>query len=271
MLLYFPMKVFFADSFTIIPFKGNPAAVVLLDRSIAEGTMQAIASEIGYSETAFLQKERDGHFLIRFFTPKQEIMLCGHATLAAAFILFREENCSELVFRNAENQIFELSNRRQGVTMRFPIYPVEPFVLPLPMLDALGIKTYQEGSFNRELKIVIIEISEAEALKKLKPDFIMLEKSYVGIHGVLVTCRGDEEGVDFMYRYFWPWAGTNEDPVTGAVQTFLTPYWAKRLGTKKLVAVQSSARAGRMSTILAEDRVMITGEVVITMEGELKI
>jgi len=265
------MKVFFADSFTNVPFKGNPAAVVLLDRSIAGETMQAIASEIGYSETAFLQKEGDALYLIRFFTPKQEIMLCGHATLAAAFILFSEESCSELVFRNAENQTFELANRRQGLTMRFPTYPVEPFVPPLPMLDALGIKTYQEGSFNRELKIVIIEISEVGALQKLTPDFIMLEKSYAGIHGVLVTCRGDEEGVDFMYRYFWPWAGTNEDPVTGGVQTFLTPYWANRLGKTHLGAVQPSTRTGRMSTALEENNVMITGEVVITMEGELKI
>ena len=271
MLIYFPMKVFFADSFTNIPFKGNPAAVVIPDRAIAEDAMQAIASEIGYSETAFLQKEKEGRYLIRFFTPKQEIMLCGHATLAAAHILFGAENCSDLVFRNAENQHFTLAKSQQGVTMRFPIYPVEPFVPPAPMLDALGIKTYQEGSFNRALHIVMLEISGPETLRKLTPDFIMLEKSYAGIHGVLVTCRGGEKGVDFMYRYFWPWAGTNEDPVTGAVQTFLTPYWASRLGTNKLVAVQSSARTGRMSTTLAEDSVMITGEVVITMEGELKI
>lgn len=265
------MKIFFADSFTNMPFKGNPAAVVILDHAIAEESMQAIASEIGYSETAFLQKEAGGQYLIRFFTPKQEIMLCGHATLAAAHIMFREENCSDLVFRNAESQLFALAKSQQGVSIRFPNYPVEPFVPPMPMLEALGIKTYQEGSFNRELRIVMIEISEADALKNLRPDFVLLESSYTGIHGVLVTCRGDEEGIDFKYRYFWPWAGTNEDPVTGGVQTFLTPYWATRLGKKNLVAVQSSARTGRMSTTLAEDSVIITGEVVITMEGELNI
>lgn len=271
MLIYFLMKVFFADSFTSIPFKGNPAAVVLTVDGISAGTMQAIASEIGYSETAFLQKEEDGQYLIRFFTPKQEIGLCGHATLAAAFILFREENCRELIFRNTAGQTFELTHSEMGVTMRFPIYAVEPFVPPLPMLEALGIKSYQEGSFNRELKIVVIEVSEAETLKKLTPDFIMLEKSYEGIHGVLVTCKGDEAGVDFMYRYFWPWAGTNEDPVTGGVQTFLTPYWAERLGKMQMVAVQPSSRTGRMLTALKENNVMITGEAVITMEGELKI
>lgn len=265
------MKVFLADSFTSVPFKGNPAAVVLLDCAIAADTMQAIASEIGYSETAFLLKKEDSEFLIRFFTPKQEIMLCGHATLASAYILFREKNCSNLMFSNVENQKFELANSGQGVTIRFPKYPVESFVPPQQMLDALGIKIWKEASFNKELRIIIIEISEAKVLKKLSPDFIMLENSYAGIHGVLVTAKGDEEGVDFMYRYFWPWAGTNEDPVTGGVQTFLAPYWSKRLGKLQMVAVQPSARTGRMSITLEENSVMITGEVVITLEGELKI
>jgi PhzF family phenazine biosynthesis protein len=265
------MKVFFADSFTNVPFKGNPAAVVLLDRTISTEKMQMIASEIGYSETAFLLKEENDQYLIRFFTPKQELMLCGHATLASAYVLFQMENNSNLVFRNTDHQRFELTNSQPGVTMFFPAYAVESFVPPPQMLEAIGIKAYKEGSYNRELKIVMIEIAEASLLKKLTPDFIKLENSYSGIHGVLVTARGNEEGIDFVYRYFWPWAGTNEDPVTGGVQTFLTPYWATRLSKNQMVAVQPSARTGRMKTAVSDDRISIVGEVVITMEGELKV
>jgi predicted PhzF superfamily epimerase YddE/YHI9 len=136
------------------------------------------------------------------------------------------------------------------------------------MTAALGISEIVNKRYSPKNKIILIEIKSAAELANLKPDFAALINSHTGINGVLVTAVSDNETFDFHYRYFWPWAGTNEDPVTGGIQTFLTKYWAQKLNKTKLNAYQSSLRTGSMRTELAEDKVFIFGEAVTVLEGQ---
>jgi len=266
------MKTYFVDSFTTEIFKGNPAAVCIPDSELDNDTMQKIATEIGFSETAFIKQITGNTYSIRFFTPKKEIPLCGHATLASSKIIFDTTGIDVVTFINCEN--VELKTRKEDdgkIVMQFPVYDTEKIEVPKVMLDALGITTTINTRFSQKNKIILIEIKDADTLGKLSPDFTALINSYTGINGVLVTARSSNTDFDFHYRYFWPWAGTNEDPVTGGVQTFLTKYWAGKLNKNKFKAFQSSLRTGMMSTELFPDKVLIYGEAVTVLEGEFNI
>jgi PhzF family phenazine biosynthesis protein len=265
------MKVYFVDSFTTQRFKGNPAAVCLVEENFDVITMQNIATEIGFSETAFIKKvnDTDNNYTIRFFTPKMEISLCGHATLAASKIIFDTTNLQNITFVNCEKVELKIGKVNDKIVMQFPVYDTTEINVPQSVLEAIGIEKTVDTRFNPDLKIIILEIDDTETLVNLKPDYFALINSYTGIAGVLVTAYSKSEEFDFHYRYFWPWAGTNEDPVTGAVQTFLTKYWAKKLNKQKLNAFQSSARTGIMTTELFKDKVVIYGDAVVVFEGIL--
>ena len=265
------MKTYFVDSFTNQPFKGNPAAVCFAQEKLSDEIMQHVATEIGFSETAFVQLLSTGRYGIRFFTPKKEIPLCGHATLASAKVIFDTTGLNEVVFVNCENVALKTSKVNGKISMQFPVYDTEAIEVPDRMLKALGIEIAVNTGYNKKNNIILIEIAEATRLAELRPDFAALIKSYDGINGVLVTAPSHEPAFDFHYRYFWPWAGTEEDPVTGAVQTFLTKYWATKLNKKKLNAFQSSLRTGVMSTELHQEHVIIYGEAVIILEGAFKL
>lgn len=142
--------------------------------------------------------------------------------------------------------------------------------VPQNMLNALGVNEIINKRYSPNNKIILIEIKDTKVLADLRPDFLSLVNSYDGINGVLVTAQSDSTDFDFHYRYFWPWAGTNEDPVTGGIQTFLTKYWATKLKKNKLSAFQSSLRTGMMNTELYQDKVMIYGEAVTVFEGQFK-
>jgi PhzF family phenazine biosynthesis protein len=264
------MRTYFVDSFTNQRFKGNPAAVYIDERPIDDATMQSIATEIGFSETAFIRQISVDVFGIRFFTPKIEIPLCGHATLAAAKILFDTTELEKISFLNCENVEFKIEKKDGTIVIQFPVYETDAMEVPKIVLDALGIHDALNARFSEKNKIIQIEIKDTETLAGLNPDFPALIDSYKGINGVLVTAQSHSGEFDFHYRYFWPWAGTNEDPVTGGVQTFLTKYWAQKLGKKKLKAFQSSQRTGIMTTELIDDGVLIYGEAVTVFEGEFK-
>ena len=152
--------------------------------------------------------------------------------------------------------------------MQFPVYDTEPTEVSQKMLEALGISEIVNKRYNPKNKIILIEIKSSSELASLKPDFPALINSYTGINGVLVTAISDSEDFDFHYRYFWGWVGTDEDPVTGGVQTFLTKYWATKLNKTKLNAYQSSFRTGTMSVELLSDKVCILGEAVTVLEGQ---
>ncbi|MCI3937161.1 PhzF family phenazine biosynthesis protein [Chryseobacterium aahli] len=262
------MKTYFVDSFTNQKFKGNPAAVCIAESDLNNATMQSIASEIGFSETAFIKQITDNTYSIRFFTPKIEIPLCGHATLASSKIVFDTTSFDTIKFINSNNVELFIEKVENKIKMQFPVYETEEIEVPQKMLDALGISEIVNTRYNTNNKIILIEIKNAIKLSNLKPDFAALINSYTGINGVLVTAVSDNENFDFHYRYFWPWAGTNEDPVTGSIQTFLTKYWATKLNKTKLNAYQSSLRTGTMSTELLQNNVSILGEAVTVLEGQ---
>ena len=266
------MKTFFVDSFTDQKFKGNPAAVCLTETELSNSTMQSIATEIGFSETAFIKKTDGNTYSIRFFTPKKEIPLCGHATLASSKIIFDATKFDTITFINCENVELKTQKKDDGkIVMQFPVYDTEEIGVPKAMLDALGIVVTVNTRFCPKNKIILIEINNSDELAGLSPDFTKLINSYNGINGVLVTARSNNTDYDFHYRYFWPWAGTNEDPVTGGVQTFLTKYWAGKLNKNKFKAFQSSLRTGMMITELFPDKVLIYGEAVTVLEGEFDV
>ncbi|HEY6437650.1 MAG TPA: PhzF family phenazine biosynthesis protein, partial [Ignavibacteriaceae bacterium] len=216
------MKTYFVDSFTNQKFKGNPAAVCIAETDLDSTTMQSIATEIGFSETAFIKNIDNNTYSIRFFTPKMEISLCGHATLASSKIIFDTTTLQNIIFINCENVELKIRKANDKIVMQFPVYETTKIDVPKSVLDAMGIDKTVETRFSPDRKIILIEINNSNALANLKPDFLALTNSYAGIHGVLVTAQSNSHDFDFHYRYFWPWAGTNEDPVTGGIQTFLT-------------------------------------------------
>ena len=151
------------------------------------------------------------------------------------------------------------------------MYETQPAEAPPALVAALGIKTVRHAAYNKETRILLLEIEDHQVLAGLEPDFAALYRSHQGINGVLVTAASGTDGFDFHSRYFWPWSGTNEDPVTGGTHTFLTPYWSQRLGKTKLKSFQASKRTGFMDVALLDGKVQIQSQAVIVFEGNLKI
>jgi len=270
------ITTYIVDSFTNEIFKGNPAAVCLLDNEISETLMLSIAKEFNLSETAFVQKlDKNNTFSIRFFSPKIEIPLCGHATLAASKVLFEKNpGMDQIHFINIQQLDLMIKKAGEMITMEFPVYDTKPVDVPLVLLDALGITNIAvvNTAYNEETNIILIEIDNCLILRSLHPNFEALLKSHDTINGVLVTATSDKKDFDFESRYFWPWSGTNEDPVTGGTHTFLTKYWGKRLDKQKMRSYQCSERSGFMEVeLISSDKFTITSTARIFFEGELSL
>ena len=266
------MKTYIVDSFTKEPFRGNPAGVCLLQNELGNEKMLAIAREFGLSETAFIQQTaKNNTYSIRYFSPKKEIALCGHATLASAKVIFKNTGVDEIHFITAENLDLPVKQRDEEIIMEFPIYDTIAATAPLSMLEALGLKEVIQTSYSSKNKILVLEINGTHLLANLHPDFNALVSSHNNINGVLVTARSEDLEYDYHYRYFWPWAGTDEDPVTGGVQTFLAKYWSTRLNKKIMNAFQSSSRTGYMKIELGTEKVLIISHAVIIFEGDLVV
>ncbi len=250
------------DAFTDKVFRGNPAAVCPLDRWLSDTDLQAIAEENNLSETAFYVPV-DAGFHLRWFTPRAEVDLCGHATLATAFVIF---NFSDY----ADNTVkFETKSGELAVTknndllvMNFPSQPGKLCATPPLLVEGLG-KTPIEVLSSEDYMAVL----ENEAdLAVLKPNFDAL--SQLDLRGVMVTAKGND--VDFVSRFFAPRYGINEDPVTGSAHCALTPYWANKLKKTKLCARQVSKRTGYIECELKGNRVLLSGKAVKYMEGKIK-
>jgi len=266
------MRTFIVDSFTDTPFRGNPAGVCLLDSQLSDERMLHIAQELNLSETAFLSPlESGGAFSIRYFSPKMEIALCGHATLASAKVIFSVHQLNEVHFINIQNLDLSAKELDGQIVMEFPVYDTRPADAPSALLAALGVKAIKNSVYNEETKILLLEIADTEELAGLDPDFAALQRSHNSINGVLVTAPARAGGCDFHSRYFWPWSGTNEDPVTGGTHTFLAKYWASRLGKTRMKSFQSSKRTGSMDVELIADKLRILAQAVIVFEGRLAI
>jgi PhzF family phenazine biosynthesis protein len=262
------MKTYIVDSFTEEPFKGNPAGVCITDKQLPDSFMLKIAQELGLSETAFIQAtDKTNAWTIRYFSPRMEIPLCGHATLAAARIVLDKTSSDEVVFTTLESVRLPVRRTGDALTMEFPIYGIHPAEVPPELLAALGIDRIVNSAFNKETQILMIEIDDCTTLKILRPDFPALVQSHDAINGVLVTAAADDD-FDFHSRYFWPWSGTNEDPVTGGTHTFLAPYWSRKLNRKRLKSFQCSARTGSMEVEVIATTLLITGHATTVFSGE---
>jgi len=266
------IKSFIVDAFTSALFKGNQAAVCLLDTALEEHTMLLIAKEFGFSETAFIDQISEGTFSIRYFSPKMEIPLCGHATMASAKVLFEENSTlNQLVFHTHSGYTLEIERKDKEISMYFPVLGLADYSLSPEILEAIGIKQVQYCGYNKEHNIVLVEMGSSEELANLKPDFSTLRNCKTSINGVAVTAASASDIYDYEYRYFWPWSGTDEDPVTGAVQSFLVPYWTQKLNAFTLTAFQCSERTGEMRVELTQDKVIITSNAVIFSRGSIKL
>ena len=267
------IETYIVDSFTDEPFKGNPAGVCIVKNELSDSEMLSIAKELGLSETAFIGEITEtNEYPIRFFSPVMEIPLCGHATLASSKVLFERNGQNSLDFVNIQNLKLPIERNGDFIKMGFPIYDTISKEVPYELLNALGINEVNNSVYNAETKILLLEIQSAELLKNLTPDFDKLKKSHKGINGVLVTALSTKAGFDFESRYFWPWSGTNEDPVTGGTHTFLAKYWGKKLNKSKMNSFQCSERTGFMEVELLDEKNMtITSKAKIILKGKLKI
>jgi len=252
--------IFQIDAFADRPFAGNPAAVAILQEWLPDHLMQAIALENNLAETAFLVKEAGG-WHIRWFTPELEIDLCGHATLASAFVVSNElkEPGDCLRFASMSGPL-SVERREDLLVLDFPSRPPIPCETPAGLFAALGM-TPRPVAKARDHFLVMDSEAEVAALR---PDFAALDK--VDSFGMIVTAPGDT--VDFVSRFFTPAAGIPEDPVTGSAHCTLIPYWAERLGKTRLSARQISRRGGDLDCELRGDRVRIGGRAVKVLQGE---
>ncbi len=263
-------KLIQIDAFTSIPFQGNPAAVCLLNKPREESWMQAIAAEMNLSETAFLAPGEDPFsraYQLRWFTPKVEVDLCGHATLAAAHALWTEgylKPTDAARFDTRSGRLTAVLDPSGWITLDFPAVPADPVDPPPELLPALGL---EEALFiGRSRFDLLIDVSSPAIVRSLDPDFRALSR--LDCRGVIVTSRG-EESFDFISRFFAPASGIDEDPVTGSAHCTLGPYWAGKLGKEELLAHQASPRGGVIRVQTAGDRVRLSGQAVTVLRGEL--
>jgi len=264
------MKTYIVDSFTDAPFRGNPAGVCHVDAEPGAHEMLAIAQELNLSETAFVRPLASGSgYAIRYFSPKMEIPLCGHATLASARVLLRTGDRSEVRFTTIQGIELMAWGAGDRIVMEFPVYETRPCDAPPALVAALGVGSIRHSAYNGETNILLLEMADPKALAALDPDFTALYRSHDSINGVVVTAASGTDGFDFHSRYFWPWSGTNEDPVTGGTHTFLAKYWSTRLGKTKMNSFQSSKRTGSMEVELVDGSLLIRGHAVIVFEGRL--
>jgi PhzF family phenazine biosynthesis protein len=257
--------IFKLDAFASKVFAGNPAAVMPMRSFPTEATMQAIAAENNLSETAFLVPE-GGDYRLRWFTPKVEVPLCGHATLASAAVVMErlEPGRRRVVFHTASGPL-EISRTNAGYVMNFPARLSEPVSPPVGLVDGLRIAPSEVlvNSFN-----YMAVLNSLQALRALAPAMATIAR--LDRPGVIVTAPGEGD-YDFVSRYFAPAKGIAEDPVTGAAHCMLAPYWAKRLSKSVLRAYQASPRGGEMICRVKGDRVELEGSCVFYLEGEVEI
>ena len=265
------MKYHVIDVFTDKLFNGNPAGVCLLDRWLPDDIMQNVAAENNLPETAFLVK-KEGYYDLRWFTPTIEIDLCGHATIASAFVLFEEteKSACEIKFKTMSGMI-EVIKENDLLYLDVPSRPVAPCPIYQTFEKAFGIKPVEV--FKAVDFLVMLE--NEETLRSLNPDFAVLKqlKDEVGLDtdsfGIIVTARGRE--CDFVSRFFAPNAGINEDSVTGRAHCSLIPFWSERLNKFKLTARQLSERGGVLVCENYKERVRIGGKAVRYLTGDIKL
>lgn len=254
------------DAFTSEPFGGNPAAVCLLPTPAETVWMQRVAREMNLSETAFLVRRETGEFDLRWFTPAVEVDLCGHATLASAHVLWEEGQLPpdrRAVFHTRSGRL-SAELRGGWIEMDFPAEPDEPVPAPDGLAAALGAEPAYVG---RNRFDYLIEVDAQGTVERLAPDMRRLRA--LETRGIIVTARAEEEGFDFVSRFFAPNTGVDEDPVTGSAHCCLGPYWQRRLGRSAFTARQVSERGGLVKVTVRGERVTLSGQAVTVLRGKL--
>lgn len=260
------LTLYQADAFTNKLFGGNPAAVIPLDSWIDDSLMQQIAMENNLAETVFFVPLKDG-FHIRWFTPELEIDLCGHATLASAFVLYQFLGYTEPVVRfHSKSGELLVTRKEDKLELNFPArMPELKTEYPEELLKGLGISNPVAVYKSRDY---VVELEKQKDVENCKPDFSLLNK--IDVIGIVITSPGRD--CDFVSRFFAPNCGIPEDPVTGSSHSTLIPFWAEKLNKKKMHALQLSPRGGELwCELLPGDRVLIAGECVFYMKGEIEI
>lgn len=261
-----PIPIFQVDAFTDRPFSGNPAAVCLLTESRDESWMQAVAAEMNLAETAFLVPEADGYRL-RWFTPTIEVDLCGHATLAAAHVLWtqgRADSGKPIRF-HTRSGVLTASQSEDRVELDFPLDPPSRVPPPPDLLEALNLP--DAAYIGRGRFDYLIEVASEEMVRSVGLDFPRLAR--VPARGIIVTALSASKSYDFVSRFFAPAAGVDEDPVTGSAHCCLGAYWQGRLGNSELIGYQASARGGGVNVRVRGDRAILGGQAVTVLRGEL--
>lgn len=262
------MRLLQIDAFTSVPFRGNPAAVCLLDGEREAAWMQDVAAEMSLAETAFLLRREDGDFSLRWFTPAVEVSLCGHATLASAHALWTEGilPANQVARFHTMSGLLTATPKGESIELDFPAKPETPAEAPNGLLDALGIASARYVGRNE--MDYLVEVASEEIVRGLQPDHGRLRT--FPVRGVIVTSKGSGE-FDFISRFFAPGSGIDEDPVTGSAHCCLAPYWAPRLGKTSFRAYQASPRGGVVEVMLVGDRVKLAGSAVTVLRGELTV
>ncbi|XP_043780755.1 phenazine biosynthesis-like domain-containing protein isoform X2 [Cervus elaphus] len=284
------LPIFIADAFTAKAFSGNPAAVCLLENKLDEDLHQKIAKEMNLSETAFIRKlhpndnfTQSSCFGLRWFTPQNEVPLCGHATLASAAVLFHKiKNVnSTLTFVTLSGEL-KARKEEDGIVLDLPLYPAHPQKLHEVedlIKTAIGDTLVQDVRYSPDTKKLLVRLSDTynrsflESLTVNTENLLQVETSGE-VKGLILTLKGEPDGqtqaFDFYSRYFAPWYGVAEDPVTGSAHAVLSSYWSEQLGKKHLHAFQCSNRGGELTISLRSDgRVDIKGGAALVLEGTL--
>lgn len=259
------LPIFKINAFTSVYRGGNPAGVCPLSAWLPDESMQSIARENGYSETAFFVQNGEGYDL-RWFTPGCEVDLCGHATLATAFALKSCMGQSRDIYRfNTRSGLIGVESDGEIFVLDMPVAKFSPVTAPACIVEGLGVNP-KEVYKGQDYMVVL---SSAEEVAALRPNYTLLQQ--VEARGVIVTARGDGD-VDFVSRWFGgPEVGIDEDPVTGSAHCMLVPYWSQVLAKRQLVAKQVSERGGDLRCELAGDRVKVGGRAVLYLSGEIHL
>jgi PhzF family phenazine biosynthesis protein len=261
-----PQPIVQVDAFADRAFTGNPAAVCILPAAREEEWMRDVAAEMNLSETAFLHPE-EGGWRLRWFTPEVEVELCGHATLAAAHVLWEDGHLAHDEVARFHTRSGLLAAAKEGalIELDFPAKPILDGPAPEGLPAALGAEPVYAGRSHFD---VLVEVASEAEVRALKPDLGRL--AAVEARGVIVTARADGgAGYDFVSRFFAPRAGVAEDPVTGSAHCVLAPYWAAKLGRDELVGYQASRRGGTVRVRAAGERVHLGGRAITVLRGEL--
>uniref|UniRef100_A0A8D2ZTA8 Phenazine biosynthesis-like protein domain containing 2 n=1 Tax=Scophthalmus maximus TaxID=52904 RepID=A0A8D2ZTA8_SCOMX len=275
------IPVFTLDAFTNLPFKGNPAAVCPLVQELNDDLYQKIAAEINLSETAFITRlnpsdsfSSGSRFRLRWFTPTTEVNLCGHATLASAAVLFQhKENVNPVLVFETKSGDLAVTKQGEGYIMDFPLNP--------PTQEAAvgkhAVKDVYLSANTKKLMVRLADSCDRSVLTSLKVDPVALQSSERSgrVKGLILTMKGSPDcqpGYDFYSRYFAPWNGIPEDPVTGSAHTVLGSYWSEKLGKKKMLAYQCSGRGGELELEVRDDgRINIAGQTVTVLQGTIRL